>query len=108
MGFVARNKCSLAAASGVEAERWRTSRLEQRRREQRVERKKEDRSCRYAIDKSENSYAINRPRAADCTGFLYLWPLKMQRAGGLAKQRKMGGGLAQGGKKVANFSYASI
>lgn len=30
---------------------------------------------RYAIDKSESSYAINRPRAADCTSFSYLWPL---------------------------------
>lgn len=29
----------------------------------------------YAIDKSESSYAINRPRAADCTSFSYLWPL---------------------------------
>lgn len=42
-----------------------------------------ERGDRHTIDKSKSSYAINRPGAADCTSFSYLWPLCRDATGAL-------------------------
>lgn len=50
----------------------------------------------YTIDKSGNSYAINRLQAADCTGFLYLWLLpETQRDEVTGRNGKRRGGLGR-------------